>query len=312
MWVKVGGEVENMLKKTLVLAFVAGGLVALSGGGEASAACMTASGMLCDNTTQTLIEGSKEFGFDPTNLLAAVDPRNADGTRDTTAATCFTCVNQFSNTAGALTNSMFGVLRPNSNADLGDQARTPDDQGQTDIPSQSVNNGQGGNDLGAFTFSLPLPQQNFLSAGDVVVASTLPADAPLVRPAPEGGSFGKAGVALGFSNTFVFHENGTSAFEQSMEQTTFVGGIKGNEFQTVQFDASVGSLTDETDPENNSVAESASADVGGTLRWAQTIQEDSFVLGRTDGSFRYEGGSLDQGALAIGPSGQEQSNGTTP
>ncbi len=237
--------------------------------------------------TGTSISGSTEFGFNPERLINAID-----GTGDATR--CFTCKNPNAGgtTAGALTNSMFGKIRPNAEADLGDKSFHAQNQGML-IP-QAASCGTNCNDSSAFTFSLPLPTQNFLSTGDLV-ATTNPST-------PE--TVGNKGVKMEFSNTFNFlgdvdgdGVNDGSTFEQSMSQTTFTEGMGGNEIQIVSFEASGSS------PESVS-ASTATASVN----WLQSIEEGGFNLGLSSGNFDYDptSGSLPSAST---PTGSGQSTG---
>lgn len=175
-----------------------------------------------DIETGTNITGSREFGFDPTlNLIPAVT------NTDASTGPCFTCANTGAaggTTAGALTNSMFGEIRLNAEADLGDKSFMPPQQGMT-IPtatSCSPTEGfTGCNDSGAFTFSIPLPTQDFLRAGDLVETSD-----------PDAGqALGNAGVKIEFDSEFSFRGDGTSVFNQTITQTTFTEGLEGNALQ---------------------------------------------------------------------------------
>lgn len=237
--------------------------------------------------TGTSISGSTEFGFDPTNLINAID-----GTGDATR--CFTCKNPNAGgtTAGALTNSMFGKIRPNTEADLGDRSFNAQNQGL--IIPQAASCGLDCNDASAFTFSLPLPTMDFLSTGDPV-GTTSPASPATV---------GNKGVKMEFSNTFEFlgdvdgdGVNDGTTFQQSMAQTTFTEGMGGNEIQIVVFDSSGAS------PEHVS-AGNATAQVN----WVQTINEGGFSLGPLDGGFTYDptSGSVPSAST---PTGAGQSTG---
>ncbi len=236
--------------------------------------------------TGTSISGSSEFGFDPSNLINAV---TGAGDPDK----CFTCVNTTSEaggtTAGALTNSMFGEIRRNNDADLGKQSSRPEDQGMI-IPTES-SCGSNCNDSSAFTFSLPLPVMNFLNTGEAVSPTN-----PVVAEA-----VGKSGVKMEFSNNFEYFADGTSTFAQTMKQTTFTEGLNfsgipsaGNEVQIVEFEAH------STNP-----AAPRIGGIGGTIFWSQSIKEGGFDL-VTDGSFVYNVGNFPE---ASAPTGAGQSVG---
>lgn len=236
--------------------------------------------------TGTSISGSTEFGFDPSNLINAVT-----GTGDPDR--CFTCVNTTSEaggtTAGALTNSMFGEIRKNNDADLGKQSVRPQSQGMV-VPTES-SCGSNCNDSSTFTFSIPLPVMNFLNTGEVV-SPTNPSVAEVV---------GKSGVKIEFSNNFEYFDDGTSTFSQTMKQTTFTGGLDlidpegtGNDVQIVEFEAH------STNP-----ADTGLDDSGGILFWSQSMKEGGFDL-VTEGSFLYDSSGFPE---ASAPTGAGQSFG---
>ncbi|MFQ5542851.1 MAG: hypothetical protein ACE5FY_00700 [Nitrospiria bacterium] len=235
--------------------------------------------------TETDIMGSRLLGFDPTvNLIPAAT------NTDASSGPCFTCPNSNAGgtTAGALTNSMFGEIRDNNDADLGDKSFNPGSQ-DMDIPN-AAECGSNCNDAGAFTFNLPLPTQNFLSAG-TPVPTTVPAISEAV---------GKAGVKMQFSNLFEFKADGTSTFAQTVKQTTFTGGMgtdgtSANEIQIVEFEAH---------SDNPAVPFSGSG--GGEIFWTQTIEEGGFFLGPLSGSFVYNDSPF---SSASAPTGQGQTNG---
>jgi len=243
------------MKRMIAFTAVGIGLSVLLSGGNA-----IAQNFVVETGTST--SGSREFGFDPAKLINAID-----GTGDATR--CFICKNPNAGgtTAGALTNSMFGKIRPNTEADLGDKSFETINQGMI-IPQAKSCGTANCNDASAFSFSLPLPTMNFLAAG-TVVATTSPVSTEVV---------GDKGAKMEFSNSFEFLGDGLgSTFDQTMKQTTFTEGMGGNEIQIVDFQASGVS------PSHTS-ASSATAKVN----WIQTISEGGFNLGPLAGSFDYD------------------------
>ncbi len=244
-------------------------IIVFTAAGLGLAMFLTAGNVSAQVVTGTATVNSSEFGYDPANLIAAVN------NTDASAGPCFTCrnTNVGGTTAGALTNSMFGVIRTNAEADLGDKSYDPATQGMT-IPSAKGCSAAGCNDAGAFTFSLPLPTLDFLSEG-AVVANTNPSISETV---------GQSGVKMEFSNTFEYLGDGNgSRFSQTMKQTTFTdggdfttdgSGIPG--IQVVDFSAS-----GVAGHNNTGVGASSQVD------WTQTIEEGGFSLGPLSGSFNY-------------------------
>ncbi len=111
--------------------------------------------------TETDIMGSRLLGFDPTvKLIPAATNTGAS------SGPCFTCPNSNAGgtTAGALTNSMFGEIRDNNHADLGDKSFNPGHQ-DMDIPN-AAECGSNCNDAGAFTFNLPPSISELSECGD--------------------------------------------------------------------------------------------------------------------------------------------------
>lgn len=235
--------------------------------------------------TETDIMGSRSLGFDPTvHLLPAVT------NTDVNAGPCFTCPNSNAGgtTAGALTNSMFGEIRLNNNADLGNQSFSPASQNML-LPTETAC-GENCNDSGAFTVNLDLPIQNFLSDGTAVTDTN-----PVVF-----GAVGKAGVKIKFNSLFDFKEDGTNTFEQSISQTTFTGGIgrdgsDGNEMQLADFEAH-----GENPPNARNFTSS------GEIFWTQTIEEGGFLLGPMSGSFVYKDDAQPPSSSAPTGSGQTE------
>ncbi len=280
-----------MLKKVFLLALVVGSY-ALLPGTEASAQVCTGGGtgnIVCTNETNTM--GSTELGFDPTvSLMDAVS------NTDASAGPCFTCVNSNAGgtTAGALTASMFGVIRLNSDADLGDKAFNPVVQGMT-IPTATSCNTVGCNDSGDFVFSLPVPTQDFLSEGTPIATTVPPSTSPV----------GRAGVLIDFSNTFTYSAtDSTISFDQAVSQTTFTEGLNGDELQVVTIAAS------SVGQQSSSVANG-----GGTINWEQSIVEGGFALGPLQGSFDYNNTTalaFDSTFGASTPTGPGQSAGQDP
>lgn len=269
-----------MLKKILFFAIVMGAYSSLSVG-QASAQTCTGSGgdFTCESTTS----GSTAFGFDPSvNLIPAVTATSTD------SGPCFTCPNSNADgtTAGALTNSMFGEIRDNNHADLGDKSFSPGSQDMK-IPG-SADCGSSCNDSGSFTFSTPLSTQDFLSAGTSAGTTN-----------PTMASVGKAGVKIEFSNNFSYNaSDGKSTFTQSVTQTTFIEGPDGNELQVVTISSEA--LDNPANPEKNPT--------GGIINWTQDIQQGGFSLGPASGSFLYNNSSFDS---ASAPTGEGQTNGDT-
>ncbi|MFQ5589096.1 MAG: hypothetical protein ACE5F7_09675 [Nitrospiria bacterium] len=271
-----------MTKKLLSLLFLAGAVTFLSGGEASAQTCTGGAGtggnvvFTCESNTT----GSKTLGFDPTvNLIPAVTNTNPDN------GPCFSCPNSNAGgtTAGALTNSMFGEIFDNNHADLGDKSFNPGSQRMT-IPN-SADCGSNCNDSGAFTFSLPVPTQNFLSEG-TTVASTNPTISE---------SVGRAGVKIDFSNNFVYNEDGSNSFTQTVSQTTFTEGMNGNDLQIVEMSANAS---------NQAQANPGSG--GGEIFWNQKIEEGGFLFGPLSGSFLYNNSSF---ASASAPTGEGQTNG---
>ena len=272
-----------MIKKAIVLVALAGGFSFFSGGVKlAEAACDFTSGTGTGNfilNCETDTMGSPVFSFDPSALHAAVD------NTDASSGPCFTCPNGGAangSTAGALTNNMFGNIRDNSDPDLGNKSFKADDN-NPNIPST------GSNDSGDFTFTFAIPSQNFLSQG-TPVSSTVPA---------AGEPVGKGGVKMEFPvNTFKFVKDGGSSFNQEIKQTTFTGGLGGDELQIVSFQAdSASSIPDLSTGQGNSQ----------DVNWKQSIEEGGFDLGLTNGTFVY--GEKGVG-VADAPTGASQSDGT--
>lgn len=257
------------MKKIVIFTAASLGLAMFLTAGNASAQVMTG----------TATVNSSEFGFNPAKLIDAIDGSNG-------SEACFICRNTNKaggTTAGALTNSMFGELRPNSDADLGDQTFNPSKQ-DMEVPSAHGCGDSDCNDAGSFTFSLPLMSMDFSE--------------------DPGVSLGATGVKMTFSNTFQYNANddGTpagSTFDQKLSQTTFSGGFDGSEEQFVQFDV------DGDAPGNNTGAGSES-----TVNWTQTIKDGGFELGPLSGSFTYESGRGDVDR-ASAPTGAGQSGDTT-
>ncbi len=268
---------------------------------------LAASNALAQVVTETTTSNSAEFGFNPQNLINAV---TGVGVGEN-AGKCFICPNTSpgagGTTAGALTNSMFGEIRKNSEADVpnGDfpgGTTRPEDQDPA-IPTQSGSCGTDCNDSGAFTFSIPLPVMDFLDADDpdidgVRTGGTSPTVA---------GTVGAAGVKMKFSNTFEYFDGsdginaeGSSTFAQTMSQTTFTGGSEGNEVQIVEF---------ESNGEN--APRPFLGGSGGRIFWRQSIEEGGFNLGPLEGSFIYNVGGFEKSSAptgagqSIGVSGQE-------
>ncbi len=249
-----------------------------------------------ENVTEGNIEGSTILGFDASlNLLpAAINT-------DPTLGPCFSCPNTaLGNTAGALTNSMFGEIRENADADLGDQSFGVGNQ-DMDLPGAAAC-GSNCNDSGPFIFSLPMDNQDFLNDGTPVTGTA----------GTTAISGGKAGVEITKTMTFEFlfnvdpatdaapaGESRMSRFDQTIGQTTFVGGFGGTDFQVVSF--SVDSEFVENPTEGNT---------GGVINFEQTIEEGGFVLSPAAGSFVYNGpgNTFDD---ASHPSGPSQSIGDT-
>jgi len=279
-----------VFKKVLFLTFVIT-VLSFFPKGETSAQCIGGGTSNINCLSETGTSGSVTLSFDPTvNLLPAVT------NTDPSAGPCFTCPNTVAGangtTAGALTNSMFGEIRLNSNADLGNQSYSHFLQGMTvPIPAAPNCGTSFCNDSGAFSFSLPLPTQDFLSAGT-----------PVTSPVPDPGTpVGQAGMRVEMSQTFTYNADDTSFFQQSVKQTTFTGGAAGNEVQSVDFSA-IG--------DNNVVFPPGLLNgSGGDLSWVQTIEEGGFFLGPLSGSFTYNNFGFEfDGASA--PTGESQSNGT--
>ncbi len=260
--------------------------IAFAAAGLGVAILLTGGNAMAQVVTETTTTNSTAFGFNPSNLINAVT-----GAVDPTK--CFICANTGGTTAGALTNSMFGEIRTNAEADLGDKSFDPARQDMV-IPTS------GDSDAGAFTFSLPLPTMDFLDAGSSTFAAggTLPT---------VGETVGTAGAKMEFSNSFVYAGNGVSSFAQTMKQTTFTEGANGNEVQIVEFQAD-GSTVSPGNPNTNvpgGLADLTSVD------WSQEIREGGFNLGPLTGDFTYDTG----GASGIGastPTGPGQSAGTEP
>ncbi len=276
-----------MLKKLLFLTFIVS-IFTLLPEGESSAQCVGGGASNINCLSETGTTGSEAFSFDPTaTLIPAVTNTNpANGP-------CFTCPNTVDGangtTAGALTNSMFGEIRLNNNADLGNQSYAPPFQGMT-IPSATGCGSPLCNDSGAFSFSLPLPTQDFLSAGT-----------PVASPVPDPGeAVGQAGMRIEMTNNFTYNDDGTSSFVQRIQQTTFTGGMSGNDLQEVDFSA-IG--------DNNIAFPGVIGGIGGTLAWNQTLEEGEFFLGPLSGEFTYDNFAFEfDGASA--PTGESQANGT--
>jgi len=272
----------SKVKKRFLFALMVG-IVALSG------RVATAQNFVSETGTNTT--GSRAFGFDPSvSLIPAVT------NTDPNAGPCFTCPNTGAaggTTAGALTNSMFGEIRLNSEADLGNQSFMPPQQGMT-IPMASGCTPAAGftgcNDSGAFTFSIPLPTQDFLSSG-VPVPTTNPA---------VGQTVGDAGVKMEFDSEFTFRGDGTSVFSQTVTQTTFTGGFEGNELQ-------VATIESHSDSPNVSFLPAGDPRKKIEIFWSQKIVEGGFLLGPTSGSFISN--RPPNGPNASAPTGVGQSNG---
>jgi len=276
-----------VIKKTIILTAVVGGLSFFSGGVNiAEAACVPGAGagnVVLNCETNTL--GSPVFSFNPSALQAAVERTDAS------TGPCFTCPNEGAangTTAGALTNNMFGKIRENNDPDLGNKSFRASDN-VTNIPTSS---GGGGNDSGDFTFTFSLPSQNFLTPGiSTPVASTVPGIGEPIE---------KGGVKIEFPvNTFTFVAGGGSSFDQTIKQTTFTGGLGGDEVQVVSFHADSSSdVPDFGTGQGN----------GRDVNWSQSIEEGGFDLGLTNGTFEY---GLKGVTDASAPTGASQTAGET-
>lgn len=273
----------KVIKRAVVLMMVLGGLSFFSGGIElAEAACDFTPGTGTGNfvlNCETDTMGSPLFSFDPTSLKNAVE------NTDASSGPCFTCPNGGAadgSTAGALTNNMFGKIRENSDPDLGEKSFRADDNNPR-IPDT------GSNDSGDFTFTFAIPSQNFLRPGISTPMSTTPDVGELVE---------KGGVKMEFPvNEFNFVKDGGSSFNQRLNQTTFTGGLGGNEIQIVSFQAdSASSIPDLSTGQGNSQ----------DVNWEQSIEEGGFNLGLTNGTFEY--GEKGVGR-ADAPTGASQSAG---
>jgi len=285
----------KVIKKAVVLAAVVGGLSLLSGGvDQAEAACNFTSGTGTGNfvlNCETNIMGSPVFSFDPSQALQGAVER----TSASAGSPCFTCPNgdrANGTTAGALTNNMFGKIRDNSDADLGLKSFRADDN-VPNIPST------GSNDSGDFSFTFALPSQNFLTPladdgnPDTVSAPVSPTVPGLSEPIERGG------VKIEFPvNTFKFVAGGGSSFTQTVKQTTFTGGIGGNEVQIVEFHAdSASDIPDLSTGQGNNQP----------VNWNQSIEEGGFNLGLTNGTFIYGEKGVGE---ASAPTGAGQSTGS--
>lgn len=278
----MNGGNSLMLKKILFLALVVGSFSFISKN-EASAQCVGGGGVsnvTCSNESMTT--GSALLGFDPSGaLMTAVTNTNP------ALGPCFTCpnTNAGGTTAGALTNSMFGTIRLNNNADLGDQSFNASVQGMV-IPTATSCSPAPCNDSGAFTFSMPIPTQNFLAEGTAIVTNP---------SAGTGVTVGQAGVSMGFTNDFTYNANGSSSFNQTVLQSTFTGGQAGNDLQVIRMQADAVNQAN-TNPSGG----------GGTVNYSQDITEGGFILGPFSGSFNYNTGlafNAANGFAASAPTG---------
>ncbi|NOY83566.1 MAG: hypothetical protein GXO96_01865 [Nitrospirae bacterium] len=274
-----------MLKKVFFLTLVVGAFTFVAQK-EASAQCVGgngASNITCTNDSATV--GSATLGFDPSGALM-----DAVTNTDPTAGPCFTCPNSNAGgtTAGALTNSMFGTIRLNSDADLGDKSFNATEQGLT-IPTAKSCTATNCNDSGAFTFSMPLPTMDALSAGTAIVSNPDP-----------GVTVGTAGARVTVSNTFTYNADGSTAFDQTIEQLTFTEGLAGNDLQHVIIQAD-----SESSPSTNPAVG------GGVINYAQTITEGAFILGPLTGSFVYNIGTAFDVASGFGANAPTGPDGTT-
>lgn len=274
-----------MLKKVFFLTLVVGAFTFVAQK-EASAQCVGgngASNITCTNDSATV--GSATLGFDPSGALM-----DAVTNTDPTQGPCFTCPNSNAGgtTAGALTNSMFGTIRLNSDADLGDKSFNASVQGLT-IPTAKSCTATNCNDSGAFTFSMPLPTMDALSAGTATASNPDP-----------GVAVGTAGAKVTVSNTFTYNADGSTAFDQTIEQLTFTEGLAGNDLQHVIIQAD-----SETSPSFNP------ANGGGVINYSQTITEGAFILGPLTGSFLYNVGVAFDVASGFGANAPTGADGTT-
>ncbi len=274
-----------MLKKVLFLTLVVGAFTFVAQK-EASAQCVGgngASNIVCTNDSATV--GSATLGFDPSGALMA-----AVTNTDPSAGPCFTCPNSNAGgtTAGALTNSMFGTIRLNSDADLGDKSFNASVQGLT-IPTAKSCTAIGCNDSGAFTFSMPLPTMDNLSAGTAIATNPDP-----------GVPVGTAGARVTVSNTFTYNADGSSSFDQTVEQLTFTEGLAGNDLQHVIIQADSASLAN-PNPAGGGT---------GVVNYSQTITEGAFVLGPLNGSFLYNVGAAFNVAGGFGANAPTGPDGT--
>ncbi|VAX31578.1 hypothetical protein MNBD_NITROSPIRAE01-1015 [hydrothermal vent metagenome] len=275
-----------MLKKVFFLTLVVGAFTFVAQK-EASAQCVGgngASNITCTNDSATV--GSATLGFDPSGALM-----DAVTNTDPTAGPCFTCPNPNAGgtTAGALTNSMFGTIRLNADADLGDKSFNASVQGLT-IPTAKSCTATNCNDSGAFTFSMPLPTMDALSAGTATVSNPDP-----------GVPVGTAGARVTVSNTFTYNADGSTAFDQTIEQLTFTEGQSGNDLQHVIIQADSAS--------SPNVSPAGGSD--GVINYSQTITEGDFVLGPLTGSFLYNVGVAFNVASGFGANAPTGPDGTT-
>ncbi|GEM_PF-3362467 len=287
-----------MLKKLFFLTLVVGALTFL-GQKEASAQCTGGSGVsniTCTNESLTV--GSASLGFDPSGALMT-----AVTNTDPTAGPCFTCpnTNAGGTTAGALTNSMFGTIRLNSDADLGDKSFNATEQGLTIPTARSCTSSPTCNDSGAFTFSMPLPTMDALSAGTAV--ATNPSTITNANGVAEDltGAVGTAGARVTVTNNFTFDPTAGTSFNQTIEQLTFTQGLAGNDLQQVIIQADSQSSPN-TNPSGGS---------DGIINYTQEIIEGDFVLGPFTGSFLYNTGTAFDVASGFGANAPTGADGTT-
>lgn len=279
-----------MLKKLFFLTLVVGALTYV-GQNEASAQCVGGGGVSNITCTQeSLTVGSASLGFDPSGALMT-----AVTNTDPTAGPCFTCPNSNAGgtTAGALTNSMFGTIRDNANADLGDKSFNATEQGLTIPTARSCTSSPTCNDSGAFSFSMPLPTMDALSAGTAVATN----------PAVVNGetlSVGTAGARVTLTNNFNYNADGSTDFNQTVEQLTFSEGLAGNDLQHVIMQADSASSAN-TSPSGGS---------DGIINYSQTITEGAFVLGPLTGSFLYNTGTAFDLASGFGANAPTGANGS--